>query len=93
MSLKKYALIAAAVVALSTGVSAQQGQGRGQEGRGQPGQGPVALHCGEDLAKLCPGVEHGNRAGRTCLETNIKSVSADCRNALNTTGGGRRGNH
>lgn len=86
MSLKTIACIFAAAMAIAPAAYAQQGQG---QGRGQPGMGPVAQHCGDDLAQFCPGIEHANRAGRTCLEKNIQKVSAACRNALNTTGGGK----
>lgn len=51
--------------------------------------GPVATACQEDIAKYCAGKEHGNRELRTCLESNKSTVSAACKAALDSTGGGR----
>lgn len=51
--------------------------------------GPVATACKEDMAKYCAGKEHGDRAIRTCLEENESKVSATCKAALDSTGGGR----
>lgn len=57
--------------------------------RREPGTGPVAGICAEDAGKFCTDKEHGNRAIRTCLEANRDKVSAECRQALDTTGPGR----
>ncbi len=54
-----------------------------------PGQGPVAASCGDEIAKLCAGKEHGGGAVRACLEANKDKVSAACKAALDTTGPGR----
>lgn len=91
----RFAVATVAVVALAGGAFAQQGMGgMGQggmgQGRGQPGMGPVAEKCNDDMAKFCAGKEHGGRALRDCLETNIAKVSEACKAALNSTGGGRR---
>ena len=70
----------AAAVALTVGAGAAMAQ---------QGQGPVATACNDDLAKLCAGKSHGNREARSCLETNKAKVSAACKTALDTTGGGK----
>lgn len=50
--------------------------------------GPVATACTDDIAKLCAGRAHDGGV-RICLETNYDKVSAACKKALDTTGGGR----
>jgi hypothetical protein len=50
--------------------------------------GPVATACKDDIAKLCAGKAHDGEV-RICLETNYDKVSAACKTALDTTGGGR----
>ena len=55
----------------------------------QQGAGPVATACADDIAKLCAGKSHQNREARTCLEANKSKVSAACKTALDTTGGGK----
>lgn len=50
--------------------------------------GPVAKACNGDIAKLCSGKPHDGSV-RICLETNYETVSAACKKALDTTGGGR----
>jgi hypothetical protein len=50
--------------------------------------GPVATSCTNDIAKLCAGKPHDGSV-RICLETNCAKVSSACKNALDTTGGGR----
>lgn len=87
----RFAVVTVGLVALAGGAFAQQGMGGGMgQGRGQPGMGPVAEKCNDDMAKFCPGKEHGGGALRDCLETNISKVSEACKAALNSTGGGRR---
>lgn len=54
-----------------------------------PGQGPVASECKDDIAKFCAGKAHEGREVRTCLEGKKAEVSAACRKALETTGGGQ----
>lgn len=54
----------------------------------QQGQGPVARACASDIAKYCTGKSHQNREVRTCLEANKSKVSASCKTALDTSGGG-----
>ena len=73
--------LAAGCLMLAPAALAQQG----------PGMGPVAAACGDDIAKLCPGKEHG-RGGevRDCMEANKAKVSAACKKALETTGWGRK---
>lgn len=53
--------------------------------------GPVATACKEDIPKYCAGKEHGppEHSVRTCLEANKDKVSAACKEAIQTTGGGR----
>ena len=55
----------------------------------QQGAGPVATACKDDLAKLCAGKSHENREARSCLEANKAKVTAACKTALETTGGGQ----
>ena len=55
----------------------------------QQGTGPVVSACADDIAKYCAGKSHQNREARTCLETNKSKVSAACKTALDTTGGGK----
>jgi len=50
--------------------------------------GPVARACQADIAKMCAGRPHDGSV-RICLEMNYESVSAACKKALDTTGGGR----
>lgn len=54
--------------------------------------GPVATACNEDIPKFCAGKEHGppEHGVRTCLEANKDKVSAACKEALETTGGGKQ---
>ena len=50
--------------------------------------GPVASACKDEIAKMCAGKPHDGGV-RICLETNYEKVSAACKAALDTTGGGR----
>jgi hypothetical protein len=50
--------------------------------------GPVATGCANDIAKFCSGKPHDGSV-RICLETNYTKVSAACKQALDSTGGGR----
>lgn len=50
--------------------------------------GPVATQCAQDIQTYCSGKGHGSRQTRTCLEANRDKVSAECRQALDTTGPG-----
>ena len=52
--------------------------------------GPVAKNCAADITKYCPGKGHTAGQTRSCLEANRTKVSAKCRSALDSTGGGRR---
>jgi hypothetical protein len=51
--------------------------------------GPVADACKDDIAKYCAGKSHGGGEVRKCLEDNKDKVSAACKTALQTTGGGQ----
>lgn len=51
--------------------------------------GPVAIACKNDIPQHCSGKEHGQGKVRACLEANKDKVSTACREALETTGGGR----
>jgi hypothetical protein len=55
----------------------------------QPGPGPVSRNCTKDLAKYCAGKSHQNREARACLQANKRKLSAACKSALDTTGGGK----
>jgi hypothetical protein len=72
---KTLAIALAISAALATGSWAQQG--------------PVASACKDDIPKFCAGKEHGQGEVRACLEANKDKVSAACKTALETTGGGR----
>jgi hypothetical protein len=50
--------------------------------------GPVTTGCKDDIAKLCADKAHDGDV-RICLESNYDGVSAACKKALDTTGGGR----
>jgi hypothetical protein len=50
--------------------------------------GPVADACKDDIAKYCADKSHGSGEVRTCLEEQKDKVSAECKTALETTGGG-----
>lgn len=82
MRLVHFLSIAGLAALTATAVQAQQ------PGAG-PGQGPVALKCNDDIAKLCPGKQHGSGEARACLTANKAKVSAACREALETTGPGK----
>ncbi len=90
---KRSALVVAAAIAIGFAgafASSAMAQGGGQT-RGQgPGTGPVAANCQTEIEKFCAGLEHGGRAIRDCLEKNKDKVGPACRNALDTTGPGRR---
>lgn len=75
-------IAAAAFCAVTLASASAQPAGRG------PGQGPVITQCKADLAKYCAGKAHDGTA-RACLEANKAKVSAACKTALDTTGGGR----
>lgn len=51
--------------------------------------GLVAAQCAQDIQTYCSGKSHGSRQIRTCLEANHDKVSAQCRQALDTTGPGQ----
>lgn len=51
--------------------------------------GPVAALCAQDIQTYCSGKGHGSRQTRTCLEANRDKLSAECRQALDTTGRGK----
>jgi hypothetical protein len=81
----------AALTALAMPVWAQgPGMGAGPRGGGGPGTGPVAANCQTEIEKFCSGLEHGGRAIRDCLEKNKDKAGDACKNALATTGPGRR---
>ena len=50
--------------------------------------GPVATSCAGDIGRLCAGKPH-DRSTRICLERAYDKVSAGCKSALDSTGGGR----
>jgi hypothetical protein len=54
--------------------------------------GPVATACKDDITKYCAGKKHGPPEDevRVCLEANKDKVSTACKQALESTGGGRR---
>ena len=52
------------------------------------GNGPVMSQCAEDIKKLCADKEHDGSV-RACLEEKQDQVTAECKTALDTTGGGQ----
>lgn len=79
MSMKRMIIAAVATITVASSAVAQPA----------PGTGPVAAACQDDIAKYCSDKSHGNREVRTCLEANKEKVTAACKTALETTGGGR----
>lgn len=75
MSMKNLTMTAVAL-ALSAGAAMAQ-------------SGPVSSACKDDLAKYCTGKSHQSREARSCLESNKDKVSAACKSALDSTGGGK----
>jgi len=75
MKLTHTIALAAVAVAASVAVAAAQ-------------SGPVGTACQSDIAKLCAGKAHDGGV-RVCLESNYDKVTAACKQALDTTGGGR----
>ena len=51
--------------------------------------GPVATQCAKDIETYCAGKGHSSGQTRTCLQANRNKVSAECRQALDTTGPAR----
>ncbi len=51
--------------------------------------GPVTALCTQDIQTYCSGKGHGSRQTRTCLEANRDKLTAECRQALDTTGRGK----
>lgn len=75
MSMKFLTTAAVALIVSAAAASAQSG--------------PVSTACKDDLAKYCAGKSHQNREARSCLESNKDKVSAACKSALDSTGGGK----
>jgi hypothetical protein len=53
------------------------------------GTGPVATQCAAEIKQHCANKTHGAGEVRACLEAHKSDVSPACRQALDTTGGGR----
>jgi len=53
----------------------------GREGRGEGGHGGLRRACRMDLEKFCVADQTG-RDRRTCLQSHIDQLSADCKAAL-----------
>jgi hypothetical protein len=51
-------------------------------------KGPVATACKSEIEQLCAGKSHNGEI-RACLESNKDKVSPECKNALESTGGGK----
>lgn len=76
----KATLAAAAILGLgATGIAFAQS--------GAP-SGPVATSCSADIARQCAGRPHDGST-RICLEQKYSRLSASCKKALDSTGGGR----
>ena len=52
--------------------------------------GPVGQQCARDIARYCSHLTHGNAEVRNCLVMNRPYLSRVCRQALDSTGAGRR---
>lgn len=72
--------IAAGLALAAVGTSLAQQPGKGQ--------GAVITQCKDDIAKLCAGKQHDGEV-RACLEGKKAQVTAACKTALETTGGGK----
>ena len=70
-----FAIVALSLAASVAGAAAQTG--------------PVATACKNDIPKYCAGKKHGQGEVRRCLQSHYAKVSAACKHALDTTGGGR----
>ncbi len=55
------------------------------------GAGPVAQQCAAEIKEYCADKTHQAGAVRNCLAAQKSKLSADCRKALETTGGPGRG--
>jgi hypothetical protein len=53
------------------------------------GTGPVAKQCASNIQKFCADMQHGHGEVRACLESKKDKVTPACKEALETTGGGR----
>jgi hypothetical protein len=80
-----FAIAVFATASMSLVVSSDTGSAQG----GGIGTGPVGTLCADDIKAHCAALTHGAGAVRDCLEQNRSKVSDACRNALDTTGGGR----
>lgn len=80
-------LTAKLTITLCVGLAAMGSSFAQQPGKG-PGQGPVVTQCRDDIAKFCSGKQHDGEI-RACLETKKTEVTAACKTALDTTGGGQ----
>jgi hypothetical protein len=75
-------------VLLAAGLLMAQATGHGAFAQTTP-SGPVASSCTAEISKYCADQQHGAGAVRACLEANRQDLSAPCREALDSTGGGR----
>ncbi|MDZ4841594.1 MAG: hypothetical protein SH859_05550 [Hyphomicrobium aestuarii] len=69
-----------ALAAVGSSFAQQQGK--------EAGRGPVVTQCRDDIAKYCAGKSHDGEV-RACLEAKKAEVTAACKTALDTTGGGQ----
>jgi hypothetical protein len=53
------------------------------------GTGPVAKQCSSDIKEFCADKQHGHGEVRACLESKMDKVTPVCKEALETTGGGK----
>lgn len=81
-SMVKLAAAAAFLTAAAAAGALAQVSGKG------PSQGPVIARCKDDIARFCSGKRHDGEV-RTCLEGRKAEVTAACKTALETTGGGK----
>ncbi len=74
--MRKFTLIAAgiSIVCMTIPAAAQRGT--------------VARVCAADIQSYCADKDHGSRQTRTCLESNRDKLTAECRQALDSTGPG-----
>lgn len=75
MSSTKFAVLGAIALAGVAGTALAQ-------------SGPVATSCAGDIGKLCANKPHDGST-RICLERAYDKLSAGCKSALDSTGGGR----
>lgn len=82
MTIKKLAIAMAATAAILIPANIASAQGMGS--------GPVASVCAPEISRYCAHERHGAGGARSCLESNWRRLSHNCRSVLGRTGFGQR---